>query len=75
MTSKISRANRMGKGNVKNLRQSRLNQARSALGIIPKPGAPKAAPKINKPKTITIAANKPAGVSDKAWAIIKKLAK
>jgi hypothetical protein len=38
--SKISEANRVAKGNVKNLRQSRLNQARSKLGIIPKPTSP-----------------------------------
>ena len=38
--SKISEANRVAKGNVKTLRQSRLNQARSKLGIIPEPTPP-----------------------------------
>jgi len=77
--SKISEANRRAKGNITGLRQSPLNQARVALGIIPKPGSPTPAPKISKPKgkpkTITIAANKPKGVSAAAWAIIKSRAK
>ena len=73
--SKISRANRMGKGNVEDLRESRLNQARTLLDLKEAPGTPEPAPLLSKPKSkeqkvLVIGPNKPAGVSDKAWKII-----
>jgi hypothetical protein len=80
-TSKISRANRMGKGNVTGVKQSLLSRTRSRLGITeqptatttrsPAPSAPVTKPKPKQPKkTITIPAKRPAGISDKAWSII-----
>jgi len=73
--SKISKANRMGKGNVEDLRESRLNQARTLLDLKEAPGTPEPAPLLSKPKSkeqkvLVIGPNKPAGVSDKAWKII-----
>ena len=73
--SKISKANRMGKGNVEDLRESRLNQARTLLDLKEAPGTPKPAPLLSKPKSkevkvLLIPPGKPAGISDKAWKII-----
>jgi len=73
--SKISKANRMGKGNVEDLRESRLNQARTLLDLKDPPGTPEPSPLLSKPKSkeqkvLVIGPNKPAGVSDKAWKII-----
>ena len=70
--SKISDANRMGKGNVKNLRQSRLNQARSTLGIIPKPTTPKAAPAVKRPAAKAAPKRRPPNISDVAWKRLQK---
>lgn len=74
--SKISEANRVAKGKVKNLRQSRLNQARSKLGVIPKPTSPKPSATPSRPKrsnttTSAVPKNKPKNMSEAAWKAIK----